>query len=276
VSDEGVKDFDCAPLELLFEPADLPRFDLPAALVRAYGGGLGFDSPCLFANFVASLDGVVALSGSGESGHVVSQGSAADRFVMGLLRACADAVLVGAGTFRAAAGELWLPDAIFPGAADEFAETRRRLGLRAQPKLVLVTRSGQIDPDQPALHGALIATTRTGEAVLRSRVPSDARVVVIGSDSLRLRDVLALLRAEGASRVLTEGGPTLFAELLCEELVDELFVTRSPVLFGRYRNDLRKSLADGLDLGGTALELAGVRRHASHLFLRYSRTRAGA
>jgi hypothetical protein len=51
------------PLELLFEHSDLPRFELPSELIASYGGTLGFESPCVYANFVASLDGVVALPG---------------------------------------------------------------------------------------------------------------------------------------------------------------------------------------------------------------------
>ena len=56
------------------------------------------------------MDGVTALgpeypsSGSAISGH-----DPADRFVMGLLRACADVVLIGAGTLRATPGHLWTP-----------------------------------------------------------------------------------------------------------------------------------------------------------------------
>jgi len=43
--------------------------------------------------------------------------------VMGLLRAFAEAVLVGAGTVRAEGGKaLWTPDYIFPAAAKAFAQ----------------------------------------------------------------------------------------------------------------------------------------------------------
>jgi riboflavin biosynthesis pyrimidine reductase len=87
---------------------------------------------------------------------------------------------------------------------------------------------------------------------------------------LRLADVIARLQREGYPRLLTEGGPLLFARLLSEQIVDELFVTSSPNVFGRFANDQRKSLVDGLDVGGVALDLWSVRRHGSHLFLRYA------
>ena len=68
-------------------------------------------------------------------------------------------------------------------------------------------------------------------------------------------------------------------ELFRDGLIDELFLTVSPRLFGRHAGDGRKSLVDGVDLAtpsrgssrGSALALASVRRHESYLFLRYGR-----
>jgi len=49
------------PLELLAEEPGLSELDLPKELRRLYGGGLGFDGPRVFANFVQTIDGVVAI-----------------------------------------------------------------------------------------------------------------------------------------------------------------------------------------------------------------------
>ena len=258
------------PLELLFERASVAHFALPAALVANYGGSFGLPRSCVFANFVASLDGVVALPGATESGQIISGRNPADRFVMGLLRACADAVLLGAGTFRKSGGHLWHPDRIYPPAAQLFAEMRHQLGLRAQPTFALVTASGEIDPSQPALEGARIFTTPKGERALRGKLPVNARLIVQDSPHVALPEVLRTLTNEGLTRILTEGGPAFFSELVQQRLVDELFLTTSPSLFGRFTADDRKSLADGLDLAGAKLDLLSVRRHESHLFLRYS------
>jgi riboflavin biosynthesis pyrimidine reductase len=215
----------------------------------------------------------VALAEATESGHLISKGSSADRFVMGLLRACADTIVVGAGTFRKTRGAHFTAEAIHPAGAAAFAELRQGLGLGPRPRLVVVTRSGSIDTAEPALDGALIVTSRVGEAALRGRVSSGTEVAALGADTVLLADVMALLRKRGAETVLTEGGPSLFAEAVRERLVDELFVTTSPALVGRYTNDRRKSLTDGLDLPGTALELLSVKRHGSYLFLRYAFSR---
>jgi riboflavin biosynthesis pyrimidine reductase len=255
-------------LERLFEREGLPSFTLPERLSAIYGGAIGFAAPCLFANFVASLDGVVGLPGDKESGQIISGKSAADRFVMGLVRACADAVVIGAGTFRKAPGHLWRAEAIYPAAAESFAELRRQLGLRPQPLFVLVTGSGDIDPAHPALRDAWVVTSPAGAAKLAPVLPASARVVTLDG-AVRMATVLERLHGAGYARVLTEGGPSLFAEVVKERLLSELFLTLSPLLFGRCENDGRLALAQGQDVGGARFELASLRRHGSLLFARY-------
>lgn len=257
------------PLELLFERGDLPRFGLSGPLARAYGGDFGLDGTLTFANFVSSLDGVVALPNAGESGSVISGASEADRFVMALLRACAGTVVIGAGTFRRTPGAFWHAAHVFPALADAFADLRKQLGLTPTPLLVVVTASGALDTSAPALQDALIATTPAGEKHLRATLPAHARLVTLGTEVVPLAALLELLRSEGLRRVLTEGGPTLVGELMQTGLLDELFLTVSPRLYGRHPADGKKSLIHGVDLDGRALELASARRHGSHLFLRY-------
>ena len=265
------------PLDVLFDRPGTPRYEFPVLLAARYGGSLGFRRPCLVANFVTSVDGVAALPIAAESGQVISQHSDADRFVMGLLRACSDAVMVGAGTFRKTPGHLWHPDAIYPPAAALFAETRVRLGLRPRPAFVLVTGSGDVDTTQPALQDAIFVTTPGGAARLRKRATASARFCVIDPQGGGLDGVLSELRSEGLGVLLTEGGPSLVTQLIAQNLLDELFLTVSPLLLGRHGNDGRKSLADGVDLAKTTLDLLSARRDESHLFLRYSLARsAGA
>jgi riboflavin biosynthesis pyrimidine reductase len=257
-------------IEQLFEREGLPRFGLPQALASSYGGDFGLARPLLYANFVSSVDGVVALPGVGESGGVISGHSEPDRFVMGLLRATADAVLIGAGTFRAGAGDLWRPEAVFPEAGDQFAHLRRQLSLRPHPLLVVVTASGHIDPTQPALNDCLIVTTLRGQVTLRGTLPTGARLVALDAEHIEYRSLIDLLHAQGLQVILTEGGPSLVGGLLAAGLLDELFLTSSPRLFGKQPGDGRKSLLEGVDLGGRTMNLLSLRRHGSHLFLRYA------
>ncbi|HYQ40869.1 MAG TPA: dihydrofolate reductase family protein [Polyangiaceae bacterium] len=261
-------------LELLFDAGKPDPLSVPVALSDSYGGPLRLPRKCVFANFVASLDGVVALPGDTESGQIISGRNAADRFVMGLLRAAADAVLLGAGTFRKSGQHLWLADRIYPAGVDAFRTMRAELGLAERPQFVLVSASGSLDVTQPALDGAWIFTTPKGEKKLRSELPPSARLTVQDSDQISFVDLLGALRAAGFSRILTEGGPSLFSQLVQDRLLDQLFLTSAPALFGRFPGDHRKSLADGLDLGGAACELVSARRHGSHLFLGYALSNA--
>ena len=192
---------------------------------------------------------------------------------MGLLRAFADAILVGAGTVRAEGGRaLWTPQYIYPAAADGYRELREKLKRAPDPQLVVVSARGELDPSERALeHGALVLTTKASETSLRARLPAAARVIAL-SDNARLDpvEILQALHAEGYRVMLTEGGPTLFGQLLQAGLVDELFLTISPTLAGQKENKsfgLVHGVGFGKDLKWATL--SSVRRHESHLFVRY-------
>ena len=166
------------PIELLYE-------ERPATLPAAAGAALrrraGTSAPVRLCQLcrLARRSGHVATGG--RVGQTISGGSEADRLVMALLRAPADAVLIGAGTFRRAPGHRWHAETIFPELAAYFAAIRAG---RPPPPLVVVTESGAIDLSQPALEDAIVVTTSAGEARLRGRLPASTRLIV-GAISLR-------------------------------------------------------------------------------------------
>ncbi len=252
---------------------------LPAQLRDLYGGDFALPAPTVYSNFVSSLDGVVALGQPGlSSGPAISGRSEADRFVMGLLRACADCVLVGASTVRDDPGVLWTASFIYPPQREAYSELRRALGLSAEPELAIVTASGDLDPTQPALKtGAVVLTTAPGAARLGSRAPVAAEIVELAGERLAMSRVLAELRRRGHRRILCEGGPRVIGELLRERALDEIFLTLSPVLAGRDGAE-RPGMVSGVELlpaAGAWARLVSARRHGSHLFLRYSIRRDG-
>src|SRR6185503_2162231 len=59
-------------LELLHEAADGPAYDLPDALAERYPGRFGFDGPRVVANFVSTLDGVVAIPGLARANRLIA------------------------------------------------------------------------------------------------------------------------------------------------------------------------------------------------------------
>jgi riboflavin biosynthesis pyrimidine reductase len=268
-----------AQLELLFEAAGLPAFDLPDELAQDYGGPFGLADSCVFANFVSSVDGVTAIPSMPRSNALVAGSSKSDRFVMGLLRASADALVIGSGTMNAAPRSLWTPEQAYPDAAAAYAELRRRLGRPAEPELVILTAKGTVDPAHPAFAaGALVLTTDAAVERLAAELPSEAAVVSLGpAAELDVVAAFEAIRARGHRRILSEGGPRVFGSLLEAQLVDELFLTISPLLFGRSALEERFGLVEGADLlpgGPLGGRLLGVRRDESHLFLRYELDRA--
>jgi riboflavin biosynthesis pyrimidine reductase len=262
------------PPEPLFESAELPEFDLPAGLAEAYGGPLGFSEPRLYANFVASLDGVVAISGEIESNRMISAHNEADRFVMGLLRACADVVLVGAGTMLASPRTLWTAEHAYPAAAPLYRELRRSRRRRPRPTLAVLSGSGSVDPRHPAFEeGSLVLTSERGAARLRGCLPRAATILAVGAEApVDPAVAVEALRRRGHELILSEGGPSAFGAQVAAGLVDELFLTTSPLLAGRSPGSPRLALVEHAEFLPARMvegELLTLRRAGSHLFARY-------
>lgn len=265
-------------LERLYESEGLPEFDLPSELTEAYGGPLGFSEPRLYANFVATLDGVVALPGQAHSSRIISEYNTADRFLMGLLRACADVVLIGAETMRDSPGTLWTADQAYPPAAALFDELRHARGRPPRPAVAVLSGHGTVDPRHPAFEqGGLVLTSEPGAARLRGHLPRAATMLTIGPDaSLDPTAALDALRSRGHRLILCEGGPTTLGALVAAGLVDELFLTTSPLLAGRTANGSRQALVEGIELlpaTTVGCELLTLRHAGSHLFSRYGVSR---
>jgi riboflavin biosynthesis pyrimidine reductase len=254
---------------------------LPVELGARYEGRLDIplrpDRPTIVANFVSTLDGVVALDRVGASGgREISGGFEPDRFMMGLLRATADAVVVGAGTVRASRTHGWTPGDAHPASASAFAGWRRDMGLTAPvPATVIVTASGDLEAHHlPAPDSEVIVVT-TPSGATRLRGLPEARHVEIapvdGTDAIPPDVLVEFLETRGFRVVLSEGGPAVFGQLLAARLVDEVFLTLAPQLAGRGSPDDRLSLVEGVALpsGAAWARLRSVMRANDHLFLRY-------
>ena len=246
-----------APLRTLVDASAGPALPLPPKLSRLYGT---FRLPIprsgfhVFSNFVSTLDGVVSLQVKGHSGGGdISGFSTQDRMVMGLLRAAADAVVVGSGTLAADPQHVWTPAAICPELADEY---RRLEGAMAKPQPalnVIVSGAGTVDLRLPVFASgkvpALVITTAHGaKQLLKRKVPDSVRIHAIRrrAGEIPAADVLQEVgRAISGKRVLVEGGPRLLAKFYKERLVDEQFLSLAPQLSGREIGDARMGLVMG-------------------------------
>lgn len=278
------------PLESLWEAPEPPTIPvdrrgglLPPPLSDRFPGHLIVDlldeRPKIIANFVTTLDGVVAMSpDGGGGGGEISGFSAADRYMMALLRALADAVVVGAGTVRVGHRHVWTAAYLQPELAEAFATWRSELWLAPQPTTIVVTASGNVSATHAGLNApdvpVILATTRAGaERLAALPFAPNVRIEVVGDGTqVPAGALLELIRSTGARLALCEGGPHLFGEILRARLVDELFLTMAPQVAGRDAAVNRVSLVEGTTFGegrGRWASLASVRRAGEDLFLRY-------
>ena len=266
---------------------------LPQELGELYDGDLHLDRsgaarPFVIANFVSTLDGVVSYKiKNNAGGSAISGSDPADRFIMGLLRASADAVMVGAGTLHeTSADSLWTPESTYPDAKRFYAEYRVNAMHKPEyPLLVIVSGSGQLELDRaifrtPAMRTVVITTsagrdelTRRGAATLDS---VEVHALNSSGGNIAPLEILQLLHSQlGVKTLLHEGGPTLFGQFLAAQAVDELFLTLSPQIAGRKADGSRPSVAQGVQFlpdSAPRFQTVSVRESGAYLYLRYRRT----
>lgn len=213
--------------------------------------------PYIYLNMVATADGAAHLGG-----RTFGMGSEADRLAFRRLREYCDAVLVGAGTVRA---ERYGPPRLDPEARGR----RLRRGLAPVPRMVVVSRSLDLDPQlrlfrDPSNRPAVL-TTEDADPERRRRLAPVAEVLGFGVGGVDLPAALGWLRGRGVRWLLCEGGPTLNAHLLAGGVVDELLLTLAPRLVG---GDAGRIVAGHLP-SALHLDLVELREFRGELLLRY-------
>ncbi len=221
--------------------------------------------PFTVANFAMSLDGRITTKD--RATHAF--GGPEDRDLMERLRAEADAVIIGAGTVRDENPRLQVT-------LPKWRNRRAELGLSSQPWPVVVSGSLDCPFEDRDLFKAVdvrkFLFTRAGHDPARlRRLGHLAEVVTVPQcdRGLDLSAVVESLSVAGVRHLLLEGGGELNFAMLSAGLIDEIYATLCPLVFG--------GTAPGNFSGGgfvagevASLELLDVRRGANdRLFLRY-------
>jgi riboflavin-specific deaminase-like protein len=237
------------------DPADAyARDDRPAPSGR----------PWVMINMISAVDGGATDPG-GRSGGL---GGPADKQVFAAVRGVADVIVAGAGTV---ASEDYGPARLTPA----IRSARREQGRAEVPRIAVVTASLRIDPARRLFQEAdpaarpLVLTTAAADADRRRALSAVAEVVTVGEDRVDWHLALDALRsATGARVVLCEGGPSTNAQLVAEDMVDEMCVTLAPSLVG----GAAPRIIDGPAAGRLVpLELGRALTADGYLFLRYVR-----
>lgn len=224
----------------------------------------GDDRPYTVINMVSSVDGRITVGGRLPP---QSLGSAADRRVMDSLRAHADAVLCGAGTFRA--------HPFFLGVPKTDQARRQERGLAPQPVTVILSGSGCLPADSPrpgraAPGPVLVVGPETMAAAPRASLQSKAELELLPGSSIDFPAMLRCLRQKYQIKMLlVEGGARINYQFFAGGWVDELFFTMAPEVHGG-QND--KTMVMGSEPFDPLirLELRSILRHHDELFFRYA------
>jgi riboflavin biosynthesis pyrimidine reductase len=237
-------------------PDPIEDVDVPAYYARDW-----LDRGGIRVNFVASADG--AAQAGGKSEGLQTPG---DNTVFAALRDLADVVLAGAGTvtiegYRAI------------GVSERRRAVRRAHGLADLLPTAVISRSLRLDPDAalfrdaPAGARTIVLTCEAAPAERRAALAEVADVAVCGDARVDPAAARRALEDRGLTRILSEGGPTAFAELAAGGVVDELCLSLTPLLVGPGPT----RIVDGDEVwpARRGLTLTGLLEEDGALFLRY-------
>ncbi|HRV60420.1 MAG: dihydrofolate reductase family protein [Solirubrobacterales bacterium] len=211
--------------------------------------------PRVAVNMVTTLDGRAA-----QGGNTKQLGSKTDTEHLLALRTRFDAVMIGGGTMRAERYGRII-------SRPENRKRREEEGLSADALAVIVSGDLDLPFDAPLFtdgSGRVLIFTRKDEAP-QTETPVDLITV---EGLIDTSDVLTHLRVEENVRaVLCEGGPRLFGQLVAGDLIDDFFLTTTPVMTGGDApHILEGNLPDRVDF-----RLESLLEADGDLFARYGR-----
>lgn len=206
--------------------------------LRADTGG----GTLIYANFISSLDGRVALPNDrGAFGVPETIANKRDWRLFQELAIQADALLVSGRYLRARArGEVQdLFVAFHESTYSDLRRWRAARALPAWPRIVVVSRAVDFEPPAGIDPGLLLVLTgafgadSAGASRLRS---AGAQVIEVGaSDEVEARNLRAALLEAGCRRVYAVGGPRVLHLLASAGALDLLFLSLEPKLLGGER-----------------------------------------
>ena len=221
--------------------------------------------PFVFLNAAITADGKIAPA----SRHYAPFSSKTDQALLLKLRARADAVMCGAGTINAS------PIKLGPGPA-KYRRMRLRAGLAEYNLRVIVSGSGSVDPRaeifKHCFSPIIVLTTGRASKSKLARLRALANEVhVCGEKEIDFVAALRWLRKKWhVKRLLCEGGGELNGALLHANLVEEVYVTICPLIFGGHA---APTLADGAGAGrlagATRLRLKSRNHQGDEMYLNY-------
>ncbi|MBI2430852.1 MAG: RibD family protein [Candidatus Levybacteria bacterium] len=196
--------------------------------------------PFFYTSFVASADGKAYVRKKG----YWPIGSKTDYDVFTHLRSYADAIIDGKNT--AIRFAKYTIDTIH---SEEFKKLRKTNGKAYLPEYIVLTKH----PDE------------TLNSVLQN--PYQFHTTIFKED---VRSLVKYLQQKNRKTVFVDGGPHVIASFLKEKLLDEIFLTIAPRIFGNEQN-LAITMVEGilLEPNEVKLQLISMEQIENEVYLRY-------
>lgn len=220
--------------------------------------------PFFYTNFVQTVDGKVHVKTNPRSYWPI--GSKLDYQTLWQLRAQADVIMHGSNTAS------WIRTIDKLG-QPSFQQLRKRLG-KTKPILYTIVSASP----KPGLSKLLTKPPKGTEVLLittkHARIPKTLKntpTFRTGTKLISPEQVASYLYNQGYKSVLVEGGPTLLTSFVKAKLIDQLFLTVAPKLFGEQANKTLTLLSNHLFAPKQTpmLKLLSNITAADELYLRY-------
>lgn len=221
--------------------------------------------PKVLINFALTIDGKISTAKFTPTTFT----SAYDKKRLLEIRSLADAVMVGRGTVEKDRMTMGMPD-------PKLRKARGDRGQTEYPLRVILSGSGKLDPNLPVFgHDFSPILLFTGSSAgTEVPWPDYVRVYRSERDWQDVGQVLSFLHAEyGVRTVICEGGPTLVRTLAERDLIDEIYATIAPKLFGGKHAPGLLGTSDAFLSASRAYRMVNLEIHGDEAYLHYRRDR---
>ncbi|MEF9840653.1 MAG: dihydrofolate reductase family protein [Lachnospiraceae bacterium] len=264
-------------------------------------GEVPTERPITYASYVMSVDGKIAFEDNevgpmiAKTNHLDDGGAFADFWILNLLRANCDGIIIGSGTL------IKEPD--YSGSAydPDLLEARIKNGKSIAPWTVVVTTTGKRIPFGNEVFSqeeipVLIATSPEGYENLKEEITKEyfelplirteddkkiiakllkenkgkVAVLVTGQGkNTNSVEMMKVLRAMGMEKVLVES-PTYCHHVMQEELLDEIFINTSCVFVGGQATGIGTASKSFPSTDHPHSEIVTMHMHSPHfIYTRY-------
>jgi riboflavin biosynthesis pyrimidine reductase len=202
-----------------------------------------WDKPFVYANFVTSLDGRIAVPDPNGSGVTLAESvtNPRDWRLFQELAVQAD-ILIASGRYmreHASGAKQEILDVYQDPRFKDLKEWRLKRGLRPQPDLAVVSRSLDFGAPETVREGErklLVFTTENADQVrVDSLRRQGASVFAVGRTDVEGRGLSSVLQQHGYKSVYSTAGPRILHILLSAGILDRLYLTFAHRLLGGSR-----------------------------------------